>query len=428
MHAWADTFKNAARGLSDRERAVLSAPARLRPQNAVASSDTQGMMELFGDWSTFAGPAVTPETAMRLSTVYRCTALLAGAIACLPLPIFRMSDDGESRVASPEHPLWYLLNSEPTARFTAATAWEYWVASMLLRGDGFGVLRRNRAGEVREIIPVPSQCTVVERRGDRLAYYISDVYGDLKPLGFDQDDVLHLPGFGFNGLRSMSVIRWAAFQATGTAIAMEEFAGNMMKSGALQKVALVTPADLSTEQLNKLRELWDQKYGGSQNAGRPLVMYGGMDVKTVSLSAVDAQLLDGRKFQVEDLARAFGVPPWMVGHMEKTTSWGSGVEQMGIAFLIYSLMPHLNRFQQEINRKCFRISRYFCEFNVNGLLQADAKARSDFLRQAIGGSQGPGWMTINEVRKKENLPPIAGGEALYRPEVKPNEKAPAAAA
>jgi HK97 family phage portal protein len=424
MHPWADTFKSAARGLNDRERATLNAPANPKPayvqvRNDVVSSDREGMLQIFGEQPTFAGPPVTPESAMRLSAVYRSTALLAGAIATLPLPIYRMGEDGETREPARDHPVRYLVNEQPTPRFTAATFWEFIAASMLLRGDGFGVLVRNRAGEILEIIPVPSECVTVKRDGNRLIYIFSslysDNYGGAKTIALDQDDVLHFPGFGFNGLRSMSVIRWAAYQAIGTALSMEEYAGNMMRSGAMQKIALVTPADMDKDQIDKLRALWDERYGGSSNSGRPMVLFGGMDAKTLSLTAADAQLLESRKFQVEDIARAFGVPPWMLGLMEKTTSWGSGVEQMGIGFLIYTLMPHLNRFQQEINRKCFRISRYFCEFNTDGLMQADAKGRSEAFRQAIGGSQGPGWMIINEVRKKLNLPPIPEGEKLYVP-------------
>lgn len=416
MHAWEETFKRAARGLSDAERAVLAAPARGRSlprlnASGVVSSDREGMMSIFGDFSTFAGTSVTPETAMRLTAVYRSTALIAGAIASLPCPVYRISDDGQAREAAREHPLWWLLNDEPTARFSAATFWEYVTASMLNRGDGFAYIRRNRAGEVIELIPLPSWCVDVRFVEGRNRYDIADAFGDGKTRGFDQDDVLHFPGFGYDGLRSMSVIRWAAYQSIGNAIAMEEYAGNMMKSGALQKVVVTNPGDMTPEQLGRLRELWQEKYGGSSNSGRPMVLYGGMDVKTISLSAADSQLLESRRFQVEDIARAYGVPPFMIGAMEKTTSWGSGVESMSLGFLKYTLLPHLTRFQQEIKRKCFRISRYFVEFNVDGLLAADAKGRADAYRQAVGGSQGPGWMTLDEVRRRENLPPLGGAAA-----------------
>ena len=410
MHLWEQTFKRAARGLSDTERAVIATPARRSAavRNDVVSSDREGMASIFGDFSAYSGVAVTPETAMRLAAVYRCTALIAGAIASLPCPIYRMSDDGQTREPAREHPLWWLLNDEPTPRFSAATFWEYMTASALNRGDGFAVIRRAQSGAVAELIPIPSWYVLVENVEGRNRYYIEDAFGDGKARGFDQDDVLHFPGFGFNGLRSMSVVRWAAYQSIGNAIAMEEHAGNTMRNGALQKIVVQSPGDLSIEQIERLRQLWSEKYGGASNAGKPMVLYGGMEAKAISLSAADSQLLESRRFQVEDIARAYGVPPHMIGAMEKTTSWGSGVEAMSLGFLKYTLLPHLTRFQQEIKRKCFRISRYFVEFNVDGLLAADAKGRADAYRQAIGGSQGPGWLSIDEVRKKENMAPLGG--------------------
>jgi phage portal protein BeeE len=213
MHPWAETFKSAARGLSDRERATLNSlpapkPAFVQVRDDVVSSDREGMMQIFGEVPTFAGPPVTPESAMRLSSVYRATALLSGAVATMPLPVFRMSDDGETR--------------EPRATIRAVFAKRGADApihrsdilgvhhrSMLLRGDGFAVLIRNRAGEIQEIIPVPSECVTVQARWKSLIYIVylyNDGFaaGPIKPIGLDQDDVLHFPGFGFNGLRSMS--------------------------------------------------------------------------------------------------------------------------------------------------------------------------------------------------------------------------------
>ena len=167
MHIWEQTFKRAARGLSETERAVIASPAkgrsvpRLNASSMAVSSDREGMMSIFGDFSTFAGTSVTPETAMRLTAVYRSTALIAGAIASLPCPVYRISDDGQTRETARDHPLWWLLNDEPTARFSAATFWEYVTASMLNRGDGFAIIRRNNAGAVIELIPVPSWCMIV---------------------------------------------------------------------------------------------------------------------------------------------------------------------------------------------------------------------------------------------------------------------------
>lgn len=430
MHPWADTFRRAAASLSSKERAVLEAPASARPSWApkaeILSSDANGMGELFSVPASPSGAFVTPETAMRLSAVYRGTALLAGAIASLPLPVYRREDDG-SRKAEVDSALWWLLNEQPTPRFSAATFWEFIGASMLLRGDGFAVLVRNRALEVTEIIPVPSSCVTVTRDGNRLVYAMDDVF-EAGRLAFDQDDVLHFPGFGFDGLRSMSVVAWGAWLSIGTALSTEEYAGRFFANGATPRYYITRPGDLDEKQLDELRDAWARRYGGAQNSHKPLMLWGGMEAKSLSLNAEDSQLIESRRFQIEDIARAFGVPPFMLGATDKTTSWGSGVEHMGQGFLTYTLMPHLNRFQQEINRKVFRISRYFVEFNVSGLLQADSQGQAKYYREALGGSQGPGWMKVNEIRKLQNLPPVVGGDTLYEPKGTANEKGPEAPA
>jgi HK97 family phage portal protein len=433
MHVWADTFPRAAAGLSIAERRVLEHAPAAKPawtaKNTVVSSDREGMMEMFSVKPSAAGQYVSPESAMKLSAVYRGVALIAGSIASLPCPIYRMEEDG-SRASERGHPLWWLLNEQPTPRFSAATFWEFVTASMLLRGDGFAIIVRNRAGEPTELIPVPSQSVVVSRQDNRLIYAVLDLE-DGKARGFDQDDVLHFPGFGFDGLRSMGVIRWGAWNSVGTALATEEYAGRYFANGSMPKVAITSPATMDQKQLDELRNLWTDRYGGADNSHRPLILGGGMTVTPVSVNADDAQLLASRAFQVEDIARALGIPPFMLGSTDKTTSWGSGVEHMGQGYVTYTLQPHLTRFQQEINRKIFRISRYFVEFNVAGLLRGDAAARSKYYREAIGGSQGPGYMVINEVRRLENLPPIPEGEQLYFPkgtsDAKPAETPPAPA-
>ncbi len=417
MHAWQEKFPRAARVLSDREVTVLNTPHE-RPKwtkaenstSFVTSSDPQ-VLDFFGVAPAAAGFAVTPETAMRVSTVYACVRLIAGAIATLPLPVYQLGEKNV-REAVTDHPLKLLLNEQPTPRFSAALFWEFLVSSILLRGDGFAIIVRDRAGNITELIPIRSEYVIVERRGNRLAYFIED---DGKRLGFDQSDVLHFAGFGFNGWRSMSVIRFAAFQAIGSALAMEAYAGKFFVNGAGSKIVLSTPNELDQDQLQELRDLWGKVYAGPDNSGKPLILHGGLTATPLSMTMQDAQLLESRKYQAEDIARAFGVPPFMVGIMEKTTSFGSGVEHMSMSFLIYVLMPYLTRISQEINRKCFLINKYFVEFNTNGLLQADAKGRSQFLREALGGARGPGWMTVNEVRKVENLPPIDGGDQLFVP-------------
>nr|WP_268967734.1 phage portal protein [Zooshikella ganghwensis] len=164
-----------------------------------------------------------------------------------------------------------------------------------------------------------------------------------------------------------------------------------------------------------MRNYWFKKHQGLENKHLPAVITGGGEFKETTLSPQDSQIIQTRKFQVCDIARIFGVPPHLVGETEKSTSWGTGIEQQSIGFVQYTLRPHLTRIEQEVNRKLFRSDSFFAEFNVNGLLRGDIKGRNEAYRIALGGNQEPGWMTVNEVRKLDNLPPIEGGDILYRP-------------
>lgn len=371
-------------------------------QDQISSTDIDRLSELFGIMPSVAGAAVTPKTSMKVSIVFACVRLISGAISQMPVHIFETLDNGDKQRLG-QHPLASLFNLQPTPAWSAATFWEFIVACMLLHGDGYAVLIRDYHGDVEEILPISPVGMIVENRNGRLVYFFEM---DGKARGFDQDDILHFPGFGFNGLKSMSVIQWGAINSIGLEIAMEQHSGEFFKSGSTQRVAVVKQGKWDNEQKQAFREAWVRTYGGVENSKYPLVLDQSTDIKALSLSAKDSQLLESREFQITDIARAFGLPSFMVNQEQKTTSWGSGIGEIGLAFLRYTLGPHLNRFQQEINRKLFLHQTSFAEFISANLMRLTLKDRNDAYRQAVGGSHGPGWMTINEVRKLENLPQI----------------------
>lgn len=378
-------------------------------KNQVYSSSDSRIIDFLGGFRASSGYTVNEETAMRVSAVYACVRLISGAIATLPLHIYERSPEGRKEVDSP---LWYLLNESPHKRWTAASMWEWVVKCNCLRGDAFIVLVRNAAGMVTEMRPLHPNMVRINREGDRLTYYVNEYE---RYYGVDQDDMLHIPSFGFDGVHSQSVIEHAAFQSIGVALATDEYSGSFFANGAMAKHLITSDKKISPEQVDELRRIYSEKYAGTNNSGKPMVLSEGLKLNELSMTSADAELLESRKYQVIDIARAFGVPPHMIGAQETTSSWGSGVEQMSIGFVKYTLNPYLNRITDEVNRKIFRTSRYYIEFNLDGLLKGDSKAESEALRQAIGGSQGIGWMTPNEVRKLKNLPPIAGGDVLYDP-------------
>lgn len=411
-------------GPAVREEPTVTPPINNATEGAptVSSSDYNGMMELFQVNPSFAGPVVTPETAMRVTAVYASVRILAGAVGTMPVHIYERTADGKRRV---DHDIWWILNQEASPQFTSASMWEFLLASMLLRGDGLGWFKRNRLGEVIEIEPLPRNHTIIEKRDGRLRYNASL---DTGFKGIDQDDVFHLPNVGFDGVSSPSVIGLAAKQGIGLALAAEEYSARFFSNGARPDHVITMDKTPTQEQIDRIRDNWLKRHTGTANAHLPGMLVGGAKVHQITMSSEDAQLMEARQFQVTDIARAFGLPGWMINANEKSTSWGSGLEQMGLGFIIYSLQPHLTRAVQELNRKLFRDRRYFAEFNVAALLRGDAKTRSDYYKAALGGTQNPGFMTPNEVRGKENLPPIEGGDQLYTPEGKSNADAQAAPA
>ncbi len=375
----------------------------------------------YGSWSAFEGSvfrsssgiAVTPERALTLSAVYRCTTLIAGVVATLPIPHYKKNADG-SRDKINDSDIWSLLNYSPASGWTAVAFWEYMLMSMLLRGDGFARIRRTVMNRIVALEPLHPNYVKVVRENGTVKYYIDQ---DGEKTTLEEGDILHFPMPGFDGLRSPSVIHYAASQTIGTSIKTEEHAGQLFSSGAANTVALEIPGTVKPELQQALRESWDSTYGSGNRDGKrlPLVLQGGTKASTISLTAADAQLLESRRFHIEDIARAFGVPPWMIGAMDKQTSWGSGVEQAGIGFVVYTLNPHLHRIQNELTRKLTPRGPGYLEFAVEGLMQGDLKAQADYMRQALGGSQGPGWMTLNEIRRLKNLPPVPEGNAIYMP-------------
>lgn len=391
------------------------------------SSDKVKMFEIFGDPMTSAGAVVNDKTAMRVSAVYSCVSLIAGSLAQLPLPIFERTDGERARI---DHPYWWILNEQFCSAWSATAGWEFLATQMLLRGDGIAYIVRNRAGYMVDLIPwARDRVDILEQPHSnpktprRLQYTFHDDRGNFTA---DQDDVLHFPGFGFNGIESMSVIQWGARNGIGIAIRGDDHAGQFFSEGGKPEVAIKAPGEMTPAQQDDFRAAWVAKYGGvggSRNRKKPLILTEGLDIKELTMSAVDQQLLESRQWQVIDIARAFGVPPHMIGETAKSTSWGSGIEQMYIGFVRNTLGPHLKRFKDELNRKLFRTARHFTEHNVEGFLAGDSKAQAEKFSKALGGPGTQGYMAVDEVRRILNLQPMGGEFARVMRAGKPEDDA-----
>ncbi len=361
-----------------------------------------------------AGVPINERTAMCVSAVFASVSLIGGALAALPFHLFQNTPRGRERW---NDDMWFFFNESPWSNWTAASAWSFVAQSICLRGDGYWRIRRTvgdrmNMGGIAGFEPYHPDFVWASRLNGRNIYTLVNEDGSREVV--DQDDMLHFPGIGFDGLRSITPIRAALRTPAGIALAADEYAASFFRNGARADFALSTDsAKINPEQAEIIRQTWHARHQGPQNAHLPAVLTGGMKVQQLTLSAEDAQLLSTRQFQVEDIARAFGVPPHMIGHTSKASSWGTGIEQMSLGFLRFTLRRYLDSIQQEIKRKLWPQSRrVFGEFNADALLDGDSKTQSEVFAKALGGPGTQGWMTINEVRRLKNLPPVPGGDKL----------------
>ncbi len=359
---------------------------------------------------------------MQVSTVFACVSKLGGAISQVPINEYREKDDG-TREQTKKTDLWYLLNESPSPTWTAASWWEWVVKCIVLRGDQHTeIVRSKRPSTYGDVIGFkvhhPS-CSVARRYGDRLVYDVYDVYTE-RFYTVDQDDMLHFVGLGFDGVSSLSMIQYGARNGVGNSLAAADYTGRSIGEGAMPQISLKFPNKLDKDQKDGLRESFVKTYGTNASVNGvsarrlPLVLTEGGEAQVLSITPVDMELLGSRQFEREDICHAIGVPPVLIGDSSKTSSWGTGIEQITLGFVKYTCRPHMVRWKQELNRKLFRRAGPFLDHDLDALLAGDSEAQSKSWRAALGGpGSGTGFMTPNEIRKQKNLPPIEGGEKLF---------------
>lgn len=367
-------------------------------------------MGIFGPIGETFGPVVTDSTALQVGTVFACLEKLGGATAQLPLHEYTMASGDRERV-SPNSPLWWLLNESPDPRWTAS-AWKKWIVRCVkLRGDQHTEIVRNRTGVPIGLKPHHPDCVQTRTVGGRLRYDVIDSETS-RVYGVDQDDMLHFSGFGFDGERSVSAIKWAARDAVASSLGATRYMGRTVTEGGMPRISLEYPNKLSADSAKLVRDTFTDIYGHGQGGRLPLVMSEGGKAHELSIDPVDLELLASRKFDKQTICEVMGVPPILIGDSEKTSSWGTGVEQITIGWLRFDIQPMLSGWEEELNRKLFRNAGRFVEFSTEALLRGDSKAQAESFRAALGGpGTGDGWMTVNEVRKLKNLPRLTDPEA-----------------
>lgn len=351
-----------------------------------------------------AGELVTDQTTLALSAVWACTNLVVGTIASLPLMVYE-ERRGE-RVVARTHPLYRLLHDSPNFDQTAMDFWEFIGASVELWGNAYALVERT-GSRVTALVPVRPDLVAVRRLpGGALEYQWTDEGRTYKRL---DTDVLHVRGFGGSPLGGMSTLHFGR-QTFGLARAVDRSAGAMFRNGMRPSGQITFPEWLSPDNRDRARALIDRDFAGAMNAGRPFLAEGGMKWEAITINPEDAQMLESRRFSVEEICRFFGVPPHMIGHTEKSTSWGTGLEQQVIGFQKFTLRRRMKRIEQAISKQLLtpqeRARGVTIEFNLEGLLRGDSTGRAGFYQTMTQ----IGAMTINEVRALENLAPVAGGD------------------
>ena len=379
------------------------------PENRTAGS---GYSFFFG--GSAAGKNVNERSAMQMTAVYACVRILAEAVAGLPIHLYKYDGDGGKEKAT-DHPLYFLLHDEPNSEMTSFVFRETLMTHLLLWGNAYSQIIRNGKGDIVALYPLMPNKMTVDRNDKGQLYY---KYQKTSEEGADMpnsqvilmpEDVLHIPGLGFDGLVGYSPIAMAK-NAIGMAIACEEYGAKFFANGAAPSGVLEHPGTLKDP--SRVRESWQATFGGSSNANKVAVLEEGMKYSPISISPNEAQFLETRKFQIDEIARIFRVPPHMVGDLEKSSF--SNIEQQSLEFAKYTLDPWVTRWEQAMARALLspeEKKRYFFKFNVDGLLRGDYQSRMN----GYATARQNGWMSANDIRELENLdriPEEAGGD-LY---------------
>ena len=383
--------------------------SRDKPQNR-----TTGSSYAFFMGGSTAGKAVNERSAMQMTAVYACVRILSEAIAGLPLHLYEYGYDG-SKEKAVEHPLYFLLHDEPNKEMTSFVFRETLMTHLLLWGNAYAQVIRNGKGEVIALYPLMPNRMEVNRTDKGQLYYQYTTSSDDAPTVEGStavlmpEDVLHIPGLGFDGLVGYSPIAMAK-NAIGLAIATEEYGAKFFANGAAPSGVLEHPGTIKDPQ--RVRDAWMSQFSGSRNAGKVAVLEEGMKYTPITISPEQAQFLETRKFQINEIARIFRVPPHMVGDLEKSSF--SNIEQQSLEFVKYTLDPWVIRWEQSLQRTLLSSEekkRYYFKFNLEGLLRGDYASRMT----GYATARQNGWMSANDIRELENLdriPAELGGD-LY---------------
>lgn len=350
--------------------------------------------------------ALTPEAALTLSTVWACARLIARSFASLPCGVFENDANGD-KILQRDSELYKLLKKSPNADMTPFDFWVAIIMSVLFRGNAYA-LKTYSGKRLISIEPLLfDRMDVRENRDGSYSYFYHDASGIHE---YYEDKIIHFKGLTSNGKMGLSVLGYAAL-SIGSALSMESSSSSIYQKGMTKTGVLTVDKTLTPEQRKAFKDNIAGNFSNIGKTGATLVLEGGMKFEALDITPKDLELIQSRGFSIEEICRWFGVPPVLIGHNVNTTSWGTGVEQINLAFLTYTMQPMIISIEQEMNKSLIAPAdrdRLFVEFNIDSFLRADSTGRAALYSSA---SQN-GWMKRSEIRKKENLPYVEGSDKL----------------
>lgn len=424
-------------GWFSRKKDLKTEVEDLRNQLAAIKAEMSPAEEKFlkdfmvGGW-TGGGLSINRSSAMKCATVFACVRLISGCVSSVPVRIAK----GNKWDIVDKHPYQKMLGNWPNNIITSATFWKSFLENKLLGGNAYAPINRGPSGRPIGLVPVRHdrveayqawELSLDTKLGvDKYRLFYSVSWDDGTVTIIDQDDMIHVPNIGWDGKKGLSTIS-AGAQAMGLALSQESSASELFSNGMQVDIALTYPNKMNPDIQDALRKHIEDRHVGRGNHHKPLILTEGGDVKTLTMNASDAQLVESREYSAVDICKFFGVPPAMIGEMSKTTSWGSGVEQMAIWFSKFTLNDHFTDIEQELKKKLFRDSDHFAYFDETELTRGDTKTQAEYYKAALGNTQQPGWLSQNEVRKAIGEAPDKNKESdeLCRPDpnagpIKPN--------
>jgi HK97 family phage portal protein len=368
------------------------------------------LQRLFGKNVTLTGIEIDEDTALKYSAVWAAVNIISGAVGFLPVIAYKRLEKGKERLD--KHPVARLIHSRPNPYMDALTFKEVLQAHALAFGNGYAEIERDGAGRPIALWPLLPNRTEPVIENKRLVY---KVYQPDKTVILSYENVLHIKGLGFDGLKGYSVIQYAA-ENIALGMAAEKNAAAFFGNDSSPTGILTTDDQLKKETKEVVEKDWEEKHRGLDKRYRIAVLHSGLKWMQIGISAKDSQLIESRQFSINDIARWFNIPPHMLADLERATF--SNIEHQGIEFVTWCLAKWLKRWELECSYKLFSTAEqdnYFLEFLVDALLRGDTQSRSQSYRIALGGNNNPAYMTVNEVREIENLSAVAGGDELFRP-------------